>query len=207
VQGAFFQSGQSCISVQRVFVHESMYARFRALVLEKTQRLTLGDPKLESTNLGPLITVEDAVRVERWIQQACTAGANLLCGGARDGALLSPAWLENVPRGQPLRDEEAFGPVALLIPFQNFEEALALVNDSRFGLQAGVFTRDLYRAQRAWDELDVGAVLIGEVPSFRVDSMPYGGNKDSGQGREGVRFALEDMTERRLLVLRTPPAA
>jgi acyl-CoA reductase-like NAD-dependent aldehyde dehydrogenase len=207
VQGAFFQSGQSCISVQRVFVHAAVFEAFRALVLDKTSRLTLGDPKLETTHLGPLISTDDAIRVERWIQQACDAGARLLCGGVRNGAMLSPAWLEGVPRGQPLRDEEAFGPVAVLIPYQSFGEALNLVNDSRFGLQAGVFTRDIYRAQRAWNELDVGAVLIGEVPSFRVDSMPYGGNKDSGQGREGVRFALEDMTERRLLVIRTPPGS
>ena len=131
-------------------------------------------------------------------------GATLLCGGACDGAMHAATLLENVPRHQDVVRREAFGPVAVLGSFVDFDAALAEVNDSDFGLQAGIFTRDLYRAQKAWDVLEVGGVVIGDVPSWRVDHMPYGGVKDSGLGREGIRFAMEDMTEIRLMVVRTP---
>jgi acyl-CoA reductase-like NAD-dependent aldehyde dehydrogenase len=144
------------------------------------------------------------VRLEQWIASARAAGAQLLCGGTRRGAVLEATLLEDVPESSELACEEAFGPVAVLARFTDFGAALAEVNRSRFGLQAGVFTRDLYKAQQAWDELEVGAVLIGDVPSFRVDHMPYGGVKDSGLGREGLRFAIEELTEMRLLVIRTP---
>jgi len=139
-----------------------------------------------------------------WIREAVASGAKLLCGGARDGAMLDATLLEDVPRRQAVVCQEAFGPVAVLSRWSDFEAALAEVNDSAFGLQAGVFTRDLYRAQRAFEELEVGGVVIGDVPSWRVDHMPYGGVKDSGLGREGIRFAIEDMTEIRMLVIRTP---
>lgn len=204
VNGAFFQSGQSCISVQRVLVHATLYERFRERVVALTQALAVGNPQLEETRIGPLITRADAERLQRWVAAAVAAGARVLCGGTLEGSVMHPTWLENVPPGQALRDEEAFGPVALLSTFTDFGRALDEVNASRFGLQAGVFTRDIYRAQRAWDTLEVGGVLIGEVPSFRVDHMPYGGVKDSGLGREGVRWAIRDMTETRLLVVRTP---
>jgi len=204
VHGAFYQSGQSCIKTQRILVHEEVYARFRDALVAATKALKAGDPHREDTFLGPLISETEAVRLERWIGAAEAAGAKRLCGGKRQGAVLEATLLEDVPETCELACEEAFGPVAVLSRFRDFGQALAQVNRSRFGLQAGVFTRDLYKAQQAWDELDVGAVLIGDVPSFRVDHMPYGGVKDSGFGREGLRFAIEEMTEKRLLVIRTP---
>ncbi|MEY4545821.1 MAG: hypothetical protein RL685_2016 [Pseudomonadota bacterium] len=205
ITGAFYQSGQSCISVQRILVHARLYEAFRERLVTATRALRSGDPKEEATFIGPMISEAEAERLSGWITQAAGAGARILCGGQRKGALLEPTLLENVPRGLPLREEEAFGPVALLSRFEDFNSALAEVNDSQFGLQAGVFTRDLYHAQRAWDELEVGGVVIGDVPSWRVDHMPYGGVKSSGLGREGIRWAMEDMTEIRLMVLRTPP--
>ena len=138
------------------------------------------------------------------IGSAVAAGGKLLCGGIRDGAMLAATLLEDVPREQPVCSEEAFGPVAVLSRFNDFDEALAEINDSQFGLQAGIFTRDLYKALQAWDVLEVGGVIIGDVPSWRVDNMPYGGVKESGLGREGIRFSMEDMTEIRNLVIRTP---
>jgi acyl-CoA reductase-like NAD-dependent aldehyde dehydrogenase len=167
----------------------------------------MGDPKQPDTFIGPMISEAEAKRLEGWIREAKQAGATLLCGGKREGTLLEPTLLEGVPKGLSLREQEAFGPVAMLEPFDDFDAALAAVNDSEFGLQAGVFTRDIYRVQRAWDVLDVGGVVVGDVPSWRVDHMPYGGVKNSGLGREGVRWAMEDMSEPRLLVLRTPPNA
>ena len=205
IVGAFYQSGQSCIGVQRVLVHETVYSDLRDRFLAATEALQSGDPKDESTFIGPMISASEAERLESWIQDAQSAGARILCGGGRDGAMLQPTLLENVPKDQPICAEEAFGPVAVLSSFSSFDAALAEVNNSVFGLQAGIFTRDLYHMQQAWDELDVGGVIIGDVPSWRVDNMPYGGVKDSGLGREGVRFAIEDMTEIRNLVIRTPP--
>ena len=205
--GAFYQSGQSCISVQRILVHESLYEAFEAKLVTATRALRSGDPKDPATFIGPMISEAEAERLAGWIEEAKSAGARLLCGGGRNGAMLEPTLLADVPRGLALREEEAFGPVALLSRFNDFSAALEQVNDSQFGLQAGVFTRDLYHAQRAWDALEVGGVVIGDVPSWRVDHMPYGGVKNSGLGREGVRWAMEDMTEIRLMVLRTPPGA
>lgn len=202
--GAFYQSGQSCIGVQRIIVHESIYDRFRDQLVAATRALRAGDPKDESTFLGPMISEKEATRLHGWVESAAAAGATVLCGGNREGAMLEATLLESVPRDQPVCTEEAFGPVAVLSKFSDFEAALDEVNDSVFGLQAGIFTRDIYKAHRAWDKLDVGGVVIGDIPSWRVDHMPYGGVKDSGLGREGLRFAIEDMTEIRLLVLRTP---
>jgi len=202
--GAFYQSGQSCISVQRVLVHDAVYEDFRARLVAATSALKMGDPLDEATFVGPLISEKEAERLEAWIEAAVRRGARVLCGGRRSGAMLEATLLEDVPRDADLCAKEAFGPVALLARFTDFESALREVNDSRFGLQAGVFTRDLYRAQRAFDELEVGGVVIGDVPSWRVDHMPYGGVKESGLGREGIRFAIEDMTEIRMLVTRTP---
>jgi acyl-CoA reductase-like NAD-dependent aldehyde dehydrogenase len=204
VVGAFYQSGQSCISVQRILIHESVYERVRDQLVDKTEALITGDPHHEETFVGPMISEGEAARLQGWLDEAVRNGARLLCGGQRRGTLFSPTLVENVGARERLRNDEAFGPIALLSSFQTFDEALSEVNDSRFGLQAGLFTRDIYRAHRAWDELEVGAVLVGEVPSWRVDSMPYGGVKDSGLGREGIRWAMEDMTEMRLMVLRTP---
>ncbi|MBP8129650.1 MAG: aldehyde dehydrogenase family protein [Candidatus Hydrogenedentes bacterium] len=200
--GAFYQSGQSCISVQRIIAHEDIYDELKTRLVAKAKALKAGDPKDESTFIGPVISKNEADRMERWVNQAVAAGATLLCGGGRTGNLLEATLLENVPRQQPMYAEEFFGPAALLTPFRDFDDALAEVNDSKFGLQAGVFTRDLHKAMRAWDTLEVGGVVIGDVPSWRVDHMPYGGVKDSGIGREGIRYAIEDMTEIRLLVIR-----
>ncbi len=204
VIGAFYQSGQSCIGVQRIIVHESIYDTLRDQLVEASKKLIAGDPKNEDTFVGPMISEREAERLDSWIQAAVEAGATVLCGGKRDGAMLEATLLENVPKDQKVCTEEAFGPVAVLDRFSDFDDALAQVNDSEFGLQAGLFVKDIYKIQKAWDKLDVGGVVIGDVPSWRVDNMPYGGVKDSGLGREGVRFAMEDMSEIRNLVIRTP---
>jgi acyl-CoA reductase-like NAD-dependent aldehyde dehydrogenase len=204
VVGAFYQSGQSCIGVQRIIVHESIYDEIKTKLVAKTEQLITGDPKNEDTFIGPMISEKEASRLEGWIQDAVDAGGTLLCGGHRNGAMLEATLLENVTADQEICVNEAFGPVAVLSSFKTFDEALVAVNNSRFGLQAGIFTRDLYKMHQAWDELDVGGVVIGDVPSWRVDNMPYGGVKDSGLGREGIRFSMEDMTEIRNLVVRTP---
>lgn len=202
--GAFYQSGQSCIGVQRILIHDQIYDELRDRLVARTQLLIAGDPKHEDTFIGPMISEKEATRLESWVTQAVAAGGTLLCGGGRQGAMLDATLLEGVAKDQAICTEEAFGPVAVLSRFTDFDEALADVNDSVFGLQTGIFTRDLYKAQKAWDELDVGGVIIGDIPSWRVDNMPYGGVKDSGLGREGVRFAMEDMTEIRNFVIRTP---
>ncbi len=204
VTGAFHQSGQSCIKAQRILVHAALYDEFKERLVVATQRLKVGDPRHEDTVIGPLITTADAERLEAWIRSSRARGANLLCGGQRTGAILEATLLENVPKDEPIVCQEAFGPVAVLSRFDSFDAALSEVNETRFGLQAGVFTRDVYKVQRAFDRLEVGAVIIGDAPSWRVDHMPYGGVKDSGFGREGVRFAIQDMTEIRMLVIRTP---
>jgi acyl-CoA reductase-like NAD-dependent aldehyde dehydrogenase len=202
--GAFYQSGQSCISVQRIVVHENIYEVFKEKLVAAAQALKAGDPKKEDTFIGPVISNAEADRMESWIRSAVKAGAWILCGGGRNGTLLEATLLENVPREEPMYREEFFGPAALLSRFRHFDDALAEVNDSKFGLQAGIFTRDIYKVQKAWDTLEVGGVVVGDSPSWRVDHMPYGGVKDSGLGREGIRYAIEDMTEIRLLILRTP---
>ena len=200
--GAFYQSGQSCIGVQRILVHEDIYEDFRARFVAATSKLVAGDPKDEKTFIGPMIDEKEAQRLDAWIQQAVASGARLLCGGKRTGAMLEASVLENVGAEQKINCMEAFGPVVTLQSFATFDDALAVVDDSEFGLQAGIFSNDINKAMRAWDRLDVGGVVIGDVPSFRVDNMPYGGVKDSGLGREGIRYAIEDMTEIRLLIVR-----
>jgi acyl-CoA reductase-like NAD-dependent aldehyde dehydrogenase len=200
--GAFYQSGQSCIGVQRIIIHADVYDRFLDMLVAKTETLVSGDPKDRSTFIGPMIDMKEASRLDSWVQEAVAAGGRLLCGGRRDGAMLEATLLEKVPRSTKLYREEAFGPVAILSKFTNFSSALDEVNDSKFGLQAGIFTRDLFKMFDAWDRLDVGGVVVNDVPSYRVDNMPYGGIKDSGLGREGIRFAMEDMTEIRNLVIR-----
>lgn len=200
--GAFYQSGQSCIGVQRILIHEAVYDRFREMLVEKTRTLVAGDPHDRNVFIGPMISEGEAKRLDGWIQEAVAKGATLLCGGKREGAMLEATLLEGVDRATKLNVEEAFGPVAFLIRFSDFGQALREVNASKFGLQAGVFTRDLFKVLDAWDYLDVGGVVVNDVPSYRVDNMPYGGVKESGLGREGVKFAMEDMTEIRNLVIR-----
>lgn len=204
VVGKFTTSGQSCIAVQRILVHESVYARLRDALVAAASRLTFGDPAREDTSVGPLISEDAARRVESWVKSAAHAGARILCGGTRDRSLIAPTILENVPSSGPgceLVCREVFGPVAVLERFTSFDDALARANSTPFGLQAGIFTSDLRRAFRAFHELDFGGVIINDVPTFRVDSMPYGGVKQSGFGREGLRYAIQDMTEPRIMVL------
>jgi acyl-CoA reductase-like NAD-dependent aldehyde dehydrogenase len=205
VFGAFYQAGQSCIGVQRILAHEEVYEELKSRLVAATAELRMGDPKDPANFVGPMISEGEAARLEAWIAAALRAGGRLLVGGKRRGALHEATLLEDVPDDQDVVCKEAFGPVAVLSRFRDFAAALRQVNDSVYGLQAGIFTRDLYKAQQAWDELEVGGVVIGDVPSWRVDHMPYGGVKESGLGREGVRFAIEEMTEIRLLVVRTPP--
>jgi acyl-CoA reductase-like NAD-dependent aldehyde dehydrogenase len=204
--GAFYQSGQSCIGVQRIIIHEDIYETFRDMLVAKTRTLVAGDPKDRDTFIGPMISEKEASRLDGWIRSAVDAGATLLCGGKRDGAMLEATLLENVPRNCDAVTEEAFGPLANLSKFSDFGAALKEVNDSKFGLQAGIFTRDIHQVLDAWDELDVGGVVVNDVSSYRVDNMPYGGVKDSGLGREGIRFAMEDMSEIRNLVIRRESA-
>jgi len=204
ILGAFYQSGQSCIGVQRVLLHASIYDAFKEKFVAAAKKLKAGDPRDEGTFVGPMISEGAAKRVESWVHEAVDGGAAVLCGGQRDGAMIPATVVENVPRDAKLSCQEVFGPVAVLRRFSDFDEALRLADDSDFGLQTGVFTRDLYRAQQAWDELEVGGVIVGDVPSWRVDHMPYGGVKDSGLGREGLAWAIEDMTEVKLLVVRDP---
>ncbi|MCO6048056.1 aldehyde dehydrogenase family protein [Aeoliella sp. ICT_H6.2] len=205
IVGAFYQSGQSCIGVQRIIIHQAVYEAFKEKLVAATKELKMGDPKDPETFIGPMISAEEAERLDNWIREGVKAGGKLLCGGKRDGAMLEATLLEDVPTNLDVCAQEAFGPVAVLSRFDSFDQALARVNDSQFGLQAGVFTRDWVKVQQAWDTLEVGGVVIGDVPSWRVDNMPYGGVKESGLGREGVRYAIEHMSEPRLLVMRTPP--
>jgi acyl-CoA reductase-like NAD-dependent aldehyde dehydrogenase len=200
--GSYYQSGQSCIKVQRVFVHDSLYDEVRNRFVTATKKLKAGDPRKRTTFLGPLIDEDAAKRLEAWIAEAKKAGAKVLCGGGRKHNRLEASVLENVPHDAKINAEEAFGPVTVLAKFKRFDDAIAMVNDSDYGLQAGIFTNDLVHAMRAWDELEQGGVIVNDIPSFRVDNMPYGGVKLSGLGREGIRYAIEDMTERRLMVLR-----
>ena len=204
IVGAYYQSGQSCISVQRLLVHSKIYDEFKSRYVEKVKALVSGDPSNEDTFIGPMISEGEAERLHGWIEEAKDKGATILCGGTRDGAMLEATVMENVPKDCDASAEEAFGPLSILVPFDDYDEALEEVNNSRYGLQAGVFTREIYKAHKAWDVLDVGGVVIGDVPSWRVDNMPYGGVKDSGLGREGIRYAIEDMSETRLMVIRTP---
>ena len=202
--GAFAYAGQSCISVQRVVVHESRYEEFKAaLVAHIAAKVVTGDPWERATVVGPMITEQARDQVRERIRAALAAGARLVCGGEMRGRCLEATVLENADAGLAICAEEAFAPVMTLHRYADFEEALAFVNASDFGLQAGVFTRDLTLALRAYEALEVGGVLINQVPTFRVENMPYGGIKDSGFGREGVRYAMEEMTELKSLIVRT----
>ena len=203
--GAFYQSGQSCIGVQRIIVHEQIYDDFRNKLVEATKKLKSGNPQDPETFIGPMISVGEAERLKGWIDSAVADGGKLLCGGDLEENMLEATLLENVPADADAAREEAFGPMALLTKFSTWDQAIELVNDSKFGIHAGIFTRDFYKVQRAWDKMEVGGVVVGDVPSYRVDNMPYGGVKDSGIGREGVKFAIEDMTEIRNLVIRSHP--
>jgi acyl-CoA reductase-like NAD-dependent aldehyde dehydrogenase len=201
VTGGFAYAGQTCISVQRILVERQAFAKFRDLLLQGVSKLNVGDPMDDSTDLGPLIRESDAIRAEEWVTAAIQDGATLLCGGKRRGSILEPTVLTGTRPDMKVNCQEIFAPVVTLEPYDSFSQALRVINESPYGLQAGVFTRDAARIFQAFEELEVGGVIAGDVPSFRIDHMPYGGVKDSGLGREGLRYAIEDMTEPRLLVM------
>lgn len=200
--GAFCYSGQVCISVQRIYVARRVFSEFRAKLLARTAALRVGGHEDEATDVGPLITEAEARRVESWIREAADAGGKLLCGGARQGDLLPPTLIEDAPAGCRVNCEEVFGPVACISAVDSPDQARRLMADSRYGLQAGLFTRDMGVIMRFWEDLPVGGVIVNDVPTFRSDAMPYGGVKDSGIGREGVRWAMAEFSEIRTLVLR-----
>ena len=202
VFGAFYQSGQSCIGVQRIYAHTDIYEALKRRLVAATKKLKAGDPKDKDVFLGPMIDEAAAERLHGWILDAKQTGGKILCGGKREGNMLDATLMEGVPVDAKVNRMEAFGPFALLAPFQKFDDAIAMVNDSDYGLQAGIFTDSLDHAIRAWNELEQGGVIVNDIPSFRVDNMPYGGIKLSGLGREGLRYAIEDMTETRLMVMR-----
>jgi len=199
--GAYAFAGQSCISVQRVLVQRAVADRFRDALLAAAKDVAAGDPSDPATLCGPLVTPEDADRVLAWTREAETAGARRLCGGERHGSVVRPIVLDGLREGTKVRDQEVFGPVLSVDEYEEFEDALARANDSRYGLQAGLFTSDVQKVWRALDALQVGGLVHDDVPTFRADRMPYGGVKDSGAGREGPRYAYEELTEPRLLVL------
>ncbi len=196
-----YQAGQSCISVQRVIADASVYDRLVEKVVAKVQAQVTGDPSDSATDVGPLVSEDAAKRVESWVDEAISAGAKLLTGGKREGASYEPTVIADLPADTTLAVEEVFGPVLTLTKVENTDEAFAAVNDSKFGLQTGVFTRNIQTAFRAHRELEVGGVIVGDAPSYRADQMPYGGVKQSGVGREGVRYAMDDYTYERVLVL------
>jgi glyceraldehyde-3-phosphate dehydrogenase (NADP+) len=202
--GGFSYAGQSCISVQRIFVHETVADAFREQLVAGVKRLKVGDPLDPATDLGPLVDEPNAVRTQRWVDEAVAAGGEVLVGGKANGAFFEPTVLANVPATAQVCSNEAFAPLVVLFTFSDFDEAIAEVNDSAYGLQTGVFTNDLSHAWQAFNELEVGGVVMNDISSYRVDHMPYGGVKDSGLGREGLRWSIEDMTELKLMVVAQP---
>ena len=199
--GGFSYAGQSCISVQRIFVQGNVEEKFTASLLSRVSKLKAGDPLDEATDIGPMINEDAAKRAASWVDDAAKSGAKILAGGKRNGAIMDPTVLSHTKPDMRVNCEEVFAPVVVVEPYDDFGDALRWVNDSPYGLQAGLFTRDAKLIFQAYEELEVGGLIVGDMSSFRIDHMPYGGVKDSGLGREGLRYAIEDMTEPRLLVL------
>jgi glyceraldehyde-3-phosphate dehydrogenase (NADP+) len=199
--GGFAQAGQSCISVQRVYIHEKIYDEFRQKIIEETKKVKFGNPYDKDTIVGPMITEDEAIRAEKWINQAKQAGAEILTGGGRNGAVLEPTIIENAPNSSKVKCDEVFAPVITIDKFSKFEDAINEINNSRFGLQAGVFTNNMKDIMFAFDNIHTGGVIINEASAYRMDAMPYGGVKDSGNTREGVRYAIKEMTEEKILVI------
>lgn len=195
VVGGFANSGQVCISIQRIYIHEKRYDEFRDMFVDAVKASVYGDPESEKTLVGPMIDEKEAERAEGWIKEAVAAGAVIAVGGNRTGTMLEPTVLENTTPDMTIVREEAFAPIVCIMKFKTLEEAIAMTNDSQFGLQAGIFTNDIKNAFSAIDGLEVGGVMVNDMPTFRVDQMPYGGLKLSGTGREGPKFAVEEMTE------------
>jgi glyceraldehyde-3-phosphate dehydrogenase (NADP+) len=202
--GAFTYAGQVCISVQRLFVHEDVWEPFMAKFVEGARGLKLGDPIDPTTDLGPMVDANAAARTQRWVDEAVALGGRLLLGGTADGTFFPPTILVDTPVTAQVCSSEAFAPLVVAFPFRDFDEAIRRVNDSTFGLQTGVFTNDLGHSWRAFEELEVGGVIVNDIPTYRIDHMPYGGVKDSGLGREGLRWAIDDMTEIRIMVVAQP---
>jgi acyl-CoA reductase-like NAD-dependent aldehyde dehydrogenase len=202
--GAFAYAGQVCISVQRMFVHEDVWDTFMAKLVEGARGLKVGDPLDASTDVGPMVDGAAASRTQRWVDEAVALGGKVLIGGTADANFFAPTILTDVPVTAQVCSNEAFAPLVVAFPFRDFPDAIRQVNDSFFGLQTGVFTNDLTHAWQAFNELEVGGVIVNDVPTYRADHMPYGGVKDSGLGREGLRWAIEDMTELRIMVLAQP---
>jgi acyl-CoA reductase-like NAD-dependent aldehyde dehydrogenase len=200
VLGGFSHAGQSCISVQRIYVHRPIAERFTSTLIERVGKLRVGDPLDESTDVGPMISEAAAKRAELWVQEAQQGGARVLTGGNRNGAILTPAVLTGTKPEMRVNCEEVFAPVVVVEPYDDFSDAIATVNGSSYGLQAGVFTHDSRKIHQACETLEVGAVIVNDTPTFRMDQMPYGGTKDSGVGREGLRYAMKEMMEPKLLV-------
>ncbi len=202
--GGFAYAGQVCISVQRAFIHEDIWDAFMTKFVEGAAGLKVGDPLDPTTDIGPMVDAHAASRTQRWVDEALALGAKALLGGKADGTFFPPTILVDAPASAQVCSNEAFAPLVVAAPFSTLDEAIARVNDSMFGLQTGVFTNDLAGAWRAFAELEVGGVIVNDVPTYRIDHMPYGGVKDSGLGREGLRWAIEDMTELRIMVLAQP---
>ncbi len=195
VSGGFSIAGQVCISVQRIYVHKKVYKEFLEMLVDQVSKLKVGDPELQETQMGPVIDRSNADRITEWIDEAVKAGGKLLTGGSRDRNLIEPTVLCQVPKNTKIMTDELFGPAVAVNPFETFDQAIEEANSTKYGLQVGLFTRDIQQAFRAIKELNFGGVMINEGPRFRADFMPYGGYKDSGIGREGIRFAIEEMTE------------
>jgi acyl-CoA reductase-like NAD-dependent aldehyde dehydrogenase len=200
VLGGFSYAGQSCISVQRIYVHRSIKERLTAMLIERVNGLRVGNPLDESTDVGPMISIAAAERAESWMQEAQRGGARVLAGGGRDGAIITPTVLTGTKPEMRVNCEEVFAPMVVIEPYDDFSDAIAAVNQSAYGLQAGVFTHDSRKIYQACETLEVGAVIVNDTPTFRMDQMPYGGIKDSGVGREGLRYAMKEMMEAKLLV-------
>jgi acyl-CoA reductase-like NAD-dependent aldehyde dehydrogenase len=203
--GGFYQAGQSCIAVQRVFVQSEVYDDFLARLVKEVESLKVGDPMDPTVDVGPVIDAGAAERIEEWVNEAVQQGAKILTGGTREGSVIQPTVLVDVTADMKVCKEEVFGPVIAVQPYQTYEEAIASVNDSPYGLQAGVFTSSIDRAMLAHREIEVGGIIVNDVSAFRADQMPYGGSKESGYGREGLRYAMEEMTEPRIMVLSHVP--
>ncbi|AXY58260.1 aldehyde dehydrogenase family protein [Acinetobacter chinensis] len=203
IGGAYNHAGQVCISVQRILVHADIYSELKKKLVTRLKKLKAADPASDSTIVGPMIKEAEAVRLKKWVDRAVKKGAKLLAGGELKGVMFEPTLLENVDESLEVYKDEAFGPVAVIEKYKTFEQGIERINQSRFGLQAGVYTQNLNRMMYAWEHLHVGGVIINDIPSFRVDNMPYGGVKDSGLGREGIQFAIRDMQESRILVIRS----
>jgi acyl-CoA reductase-like NAD-dependent aldehyde dehydrogenase len=203
--GGYYQAGQSCISVQRVLVSSEVYDEFKDRLVKQVESLKVGDPMDPTVDVGPVIQSQEVERIDAWVKEAVSQGATVLTGGEGDGPFYQPTLIADVEPEMKVCKEEVFGPVVTISPYQTFEDALRMVNDSRFGLQAGVFTNDINRAFQAHRTIDVGGVIVNDVSAFRADQMPYGGAKDSGFGREGLRYAMDEMTEPRIMVLSHVP--